>query len=130
LPELQDVLDGTPSAHLTFLVSKRGAPFSAKGFANAFRTWCDEAGLQGFSAHGLRKAGCRRLAEAGATAAEIQAWSGHLSLAEVQRYIADVDQTALAVRSANKLATPCKTVVTLPVKPGKKPLQIKAKNRA
>jgi integrase len=106
LAELRTVIDATPSAHLAFLTSQRGAPFSAKGFANAFRKWCDDAGLQGFSAHGLRKAACRRLAEAGATAAEIQAWSGHLSLAEVQRYIAEVDQTRLAVRSANKLATP------------------------
>src|SRR5215467_3016775 len=135
LPELQEVLDATPSAHLTFLITQRGAPFAAKSFANAFRAWADEAGLQGFSAHGLRKGACRRLAEAGATAAEIQAWSGHLSLQEVQRYISEVDQTALALRSAGKLATPWReqnmeavsNVSDPAVKPAEKPYEIKGR---
>ena len=38
---------------------------------------CDDAGLpQRCTFHGLRKAGCRRLAEAGCSANEIAAWSG------------------------------------------------------
>jgi hypothetical protein len=36
-----------------------GAP---SGVGNWFREMCDEAELTGFSAHGLREAGCRRLA--------------------------------------------------------------------
>jgi len=46
--------------------------------------------------HGLRKAICRRLAEAGCTAAQIAAISGHKSLAEVQRYIEAASQQRLA----------------------------------
>jgi len=133
LPELQEVLDATPSAHLTFLITQRGGPYSAKGFCNAFREWADEAGLYGFSAHGLRKVACRRLAEVGATASEIQSWSGHMTLSEVEKYIAGVDQTALAVRSADKLATPpreqnMEAVSNLgdrAVKPAEKPFEIK-----
>ena len=45
--------------------------------------------------HGLRKAGCRRLAEAGCSANEIAAWSGQ-SLREVERYTRAADQARLA----------------------------------
>ena len=46
--------------------------------------------------HGLRKAGLRRLAEAGKTVNQMAAVSGHKSLAEVQRYTAAADQRRLA----------------------------------
>src|SRR5262249_3203215 len=58
-PALAAVLAATPSAHLTFLVTDAGAPFTAAGFGNKFREYCDEAGLAQCSAHGLRKAQCR-----------------------------------------------------------------------
>jgi integrase len=64
-PELALLLAATPAEHLTYLTTKTGAPFTAAGFGNKFREWCDEAGLAHCSAHGLRKAQCRRLAEAG-----------------------------------------------------------------
>ncbi len=96
-PSLQAVLDATPSEHLTFLTTRCGAPFSAAGFTNWFRAVCNEAGLpKGTSAHGLRKATCRRLAEAGCSASVIAAISGHKSLNEVQRYTAAADQLRMA----------------------------------
>jgi hypothetical protein len=62
-----------------------------------FREWCDAAGLpKHCSAHGLRKAACRRLAEAGCSANEIAAISGHASLDEVARYTKAADQARLA----------------------------------
>ena len=103
LPELRTALEAGPGGHLTFLTTAHGKPFTAAGFGNWFREICDEAGLQGFSAHGLRKAGCRRLAEAGCTASEIAAWSGHRTLGEVARYTRAADQVALA--RATKLRT-------------------------
>ena len=58
---------------------------------------CNEAGLlRGTSAHGLRKAACRRLAEAGCGANLIAAVSGHKSLREVQRYTEAADQARMA----------------------------------
>jgi integrase len=96
-PILQAVLDATPSEHLTFLTTRGGSPFSAAGFTNWFRECCNEAGLsKGTSAHGLRKAACRRLAEAGCSANVIAAISGHKSLNEVQRYTAAADQLRMA----------------------------------
>lgn len=99
-PELAAVLEATPSDNLTFLTTAGGKPFSAAGFTNWFREMCNEAGLpKGTSAHGLRKAACRRLAEAGCSANVIAAVSGHASLREVQRYTAAADQARMA-RSA------------------------------
>lgn len=59
-----------------------------------------EAGLpDGLSPHGLRKATCRRLAEAGCSAHEIMAISGHQSLAEVTRYTVAASRKDLAARA-------------------------------
>ena len=105
LPELQAALDATPSGHLTFIITELGRPFTAAGFGNWFRDRCNEAGLQGFSAHGLRHTACARLANVGATGHEIAAWSGHRTLREVSRYTRSADQRALARAGATKLAT-------------------------
>ena len=101
--DLQTVLDATPSEHLTFLVTEFGKPFAPAGFGNWFRDQCNEAGLpKHCSAHGLRKAACRRLAEAGCTAHQIAAISGHASLREVERYTKAVDQARLAKDAIRK----------------------------
>jgi integrase len=95
--ELRAVLDATPAEHLTFLVTPRGQTYSANGFSKWFRDQCDAAGLpKRCTAHGLRKAACRRLAEAGCSANEIAAISGHRTLKEVERYTRAVDQAKLA----------------------------------
>ena len=94
---LQAVLDKTPSEHLTFLTTAYGQPFTAAGFTNWFRDRCNDAGIgNGASAHGLRKAACRRLAEAGCSANVIASISGHVSLREVQRYTMAADQKRMA----------------------------------
>jgi integrase len=104
-PTLQAILDATPTDHLTFLTTQAGKPFSPAGFTNWFRDRCNEAGLPlGTSAHGLRKAACRRLAEAGCSANLIAAVSGHKSLREVQRYTEAADQARMA-RSAMETIT-------------------------
>lgn len=96
-PELQAVLEATPNEHLTFLVTGDGKPFSPAGFSNLFRDWCEQAGLpRGLSAHGLRKAACRRLAEANCSANMIMAISGHRTLAEAEKYVRAADQARLA----------------------------------
>jgi integrase len=106
MPELITAIEATPSNHLTFLTTASGKPFSPPYFGRWFRQQCDQAGLQGFSAHGLRKAGCRRLAEAGCSEKQIAAWSGHRTLAEVARYTRAADQAALARSAADRMRTP------------------------
>src|SRR6516162_6303703 len=94
---LQAVLDATPSEHLTFLVTATGKPYGGNAFSAQFRNWCDAAGLpQRCKPHGLRKAACRRLAEAGCSANEIMAISGHATMKELVRYTKAADQARLA----------------------------------
>jgi len=95
---------------LSFLTTEYGRPFVATGFSHKFRTWCDEAGLSHCSAHGLRKAAARRLAEAGATTHEIAAITGHASLKEVERYTRAVDQQRLAAAAMRKAEAGTSTV--------------------
>jgi integrase len=96
-PRLKASIDACPSGNLAFLVTAYGNPFTAAGFTNWFREQCNAAGLpKGTSAHGLRKAACRRLAEAGCSANVIASISGHTSLREVQRYTAAAEQRRLA----------------------------------
>jgi integrase len=96
-PELGAVLDATPSEHLTFLVTATGKPYGDNHFSRRFREWCDAAGLpKRCSAHGLRKAACRRDAENGCSGNEIMAHSGHGSMKELIRYTKAADQAKLA----------------------------------
>jgi integrase len=95
--ELRAVIDATPGEHLTFVTTKTGKPYSGNDFSEQFRAWCDAAELpKTCSPHGLRKAACRRLAEAGCSANEIAAISGHATLSEVQRYTKAADQARMA----------------------------------
>jgi integrase len=94
---LQAVLDATPSEHLTFLVTATGKPYGGNALSEQFRNWCDAAGLpKRCKPHGLRKAACRRLAEAGCSEKQIAAISGHASLDEVARYTKAADKARLA----------------------------------
>jgi len=100
--DLREVLDNLPGDR-TFLATDRGKTRSAEGLGNAMRRWCDEAGLTACSSHGLRKACARRLAEAGATAHEIGAVTGHKTLSEVQRYTAEAQREGMADSAFDKL---------------------------
>jgi enterobacteria phage integrase len=81
----------------TILVTAYGKPFSVKGFGNMVSTAIRAAGLPArCKPHGLRKAAARRLAEAGCSASEIMAITGHKTLAEVERYTRAAEQERLA----------------------------------
>ena len=99
-PDLKALLDRLPLINRTFLMTAHGKPFVAARFTNWFHDMVKEAGLPaGLSPHGLRKATCRCLAEAGCSAHEIMAISGHRSLAEVTRYTVAARRKDLAARA-------------------------------
>lgn len=100
--DLRRVLSDLPSDR-PFLATVHGQARSSNGLGNAMREWCDSAGLSSCSAHGLRKACARRLAEAGATAHEIGAVTGHKTLSEVQRYTAEAQRGGMADSAFGKL---------------------------
>jgi integrase len=95
----------TATNNLTFLVNEQGAPFTSGSFGNWFKRQCVAAGLPHCTAHGLRKAAARRLAEASCTPHEIAAITGHASLREIVRYTADADRKRLANAAMDKVKT-------------------------
>ncbi len=115
-PDLAAVLADLPNDR-PFLATAFGKSRSPDGLGNLMREWCDKAGLTECSSHGLRKACARRLAEAGASAHEIMAVTGHKTLAEVERYTAAALREGLADSGfAKLLSRPNReqTVVNLP----------------
>lgn len=95
-PRLQTSLAAHKVEHLALLTTKYGKPFTEKGFGNWVSKAAERAGLPHCSAHGLRKAAARRLAEAGCSAHEIMAITGHQSLKEVERYTREAGRRNLA----------------------------------
>ena len=94
-----------PSGHLTFLVSKYGSPFSTDGIVSWMRKQCNAAGLPHCSAHGLRKAMARRLAESGASEKYIMSVTGHRTSREVMRHTAAADQERMAKVALSNLVS-------------------------
>ena len=105
VPALRTIIAASPCGDLTFLVTEFGRPFTAGGFGNKFREWCDQAGLRHCSAHGLRKATAARLAELGASEHEIMAVTGHQTSKEVTRYTRAARQAILAGSAMARLAS-------------------------
>lgn len=96
-PTLAKSLQEVPTNQMIFLEARPGAPYTPEGFGNWFSDCAKKAGLPlQSSAHGLRKAAATRLANAGCTAPQIQAITGHKNLQEVSLYIAASDQERLA----------------------------------
>ena len=92
-PKLKEIIDAT---HF-------GKAYTAPGFGNWFREMCNAADCLDVSAHGLRKATARRLAEIGCSANQIASISGHASLSEVQRYTKAADRKRMAREAMTKL---------------------------
>ena len=104
LPELRAILDVSGTGTGTFIQTEFGRPFSDGGFGNRFRKWCNEAGLVGFSVHGLRKTASAVLAENGCTEQEIMAITGHSTSKEVIRYTRSAQQGLRALNAIQKIS--------------------------
>lgn len=103
-PMLGEAILACPSGHLAFLVSEKGTPFTIASFGNWFRKRCNEAGLMACTAHGLRKAAARRMAEQGMSNQLIKSITGHATDSEVARYTRDADQVILADQAMARMA--------------------------
>ena len=104
IPMLAEALETVPKTQMTFLQTEYGKPFTPAGLGNWFRDRCDEAGLQGYSAHGLRKAQQALGADAGLSDRELMAIAGHESSTETSRYTKKRDRDLLAASGMAKLA--------------------------
>ena len=104
-PNLARSIAATPTGHLAFLVSNRGAPYTKESLGNWFREQCEGLGLDGYSLHGLRKAASRRMAEVGLSNQLIKSITGHVTDSEVSRYTRDAEQQRMADMAMESLAS-------------------------
>ncbi len=103
-PEFWRTIRATEAKGVFLIGDAAGRPMTANALGKMMATAIDKAELPARCvAHGLRKAGMRRLAEHGATVHQIAAMSGHKSLKEVQSYTDKVDQGRLAREAIAKL---------------------------
>lgn len=104
-PQLAAAIEAMPASDaMCFLITEWGKPFSVKGFGGWFREQCDKAGLPKCTAHGLRKATMRRMAELEMPNKTMKSVSGHSKDDEVARYTAAADQERLAAGAIKRLA--------------------------
>jgi integrase len=107
LPPLRASIDAAPTGHLVYLVTAYGRPHSVKAFGNWFKRRCREAGVDDdLSAHGLRKLGAQRCAEAGATEHQIMALFGWASTKQAAIYTRKANRARLEGEAAVLLRGP------------------------
>ena len=115
LPEFGRELSYLPPTQMVLLSREDGSKgYANESFGNLFRRWREEAGLSGLAAHGLRKAGARRLAEAGATEFEVMSFLGHGTAREASRYVAAANRATLADSGMAKLGAETQNKVVQP----------------
>ena len=85
---LHSALDARKDKHVTWITTAHGKSRSVKAAGQWLAAKARAAGVNGRSAHGLRKSRARALVEAGGTTAQIGAWTGHESLSEIERTFA------------------------------------------
>jgi integrase len=114
LPPRRQSIDATQIGHLVFLVTAWGQPHSAKAFGSWFEKRCCEAGLEDLSAHGLRKLGAQRCAEAGATEHQLMALFGWTNSQQAAIYTKKANRQARSpgsgVAARTKQQQKCPTV--------------------
>jgi integrase len=100
---LAEIITATPMIGVkTFLVTEYSKKFTPAGFGNWFRSRCNEAGLAHCSAHGLRKAFLRRMAEAGCSENYIASISGHKDYREIRKYVQAANKARMATEGMAK----------------------------
>ncbi len=104
-PALARSIAATATSKSTYIVSRKGTPYAEGSFGNWFGEACADAGLAGFSMHGLRKAASRRMAEVGLSNQMIKSITGHKTDSEVARYTRDAEQSKMAELAMDILAS-------------------------
>lgn len=111
--ELLEVLASTERRGIFILTSQTGAPLTYSGAAQRLTRVSQSAGTSAYSLHGLRYSAASRLAELGATDAQIAAITGHKARSMVAKYSSGANQKRLADEVAklrkNRTETECES---------------------
>lgn len=106
-PQLLEAIVAMPpdkSSPMCFLLNDAGKPFTNAAFGNWFRDRCDDADLPKCTAHGLRKATMRRMAELDMGNQMMKSMSGHTKDDEVALYTASANQMRMADNAISRLS--------------------------
>lgn len=102
LDDLADAIKAGPVGDLAIIATKAGGYFIKEGLGNEFSDACRKAGIRK-SAHGLRKLAATRLANAGATVAQLEAIFGWVGGRMASHYTRTADRRKLAEEGMKKL---------------------------
>lgn len=103
-PVLKADLDTWERKATTILVNARGRPWKPGTASHGMKLAIDRLGLPpGWNIHGLRKLAAANLAEAGCSALEIAAITGHKTLGMVALYTRGADQERMATAAIVRL---------------------------
>ena len=102
--KLKEFLHNIPRDQKTFISQTKsaGESYTTESFGNLFGKQCKEAGVPG-TAHGLRKAGATKLAEAGGTEFEVMTFLGHRSPQEARKYVRAANRKLMANNAMARL---------------------------
>lgn len=104
LAQLKAAVAARNEQHITFLTTRDGKARSVKAMSQWFAAKARAAGIEGRTAHGLRKSRAIALVEAEASHHQVGAWTGHESLSEIEHYARGFDRRkALSKRSENAI---------------------------
>ena len=98
LPVLAETLLAGPTGALTFICGANGHPLTKETFGNLFRQACKEASVPG-SAHGVRKLAATRMADNGATEAQLMAVFGWTDPKMAAHYTRTANRKRLAAQA-------------------------------
>jgi integrase len=118
LPELAEIIAAGPTGELSIIASKKGQPIRKESLGTLFKKACKLAGIQGKSAHGIRKAAATRAANNGATVATLEAIFGWEGGQMAALYTRAADRKRLAAEHMDKLSRP-ETGTSIPAPGGK-----------
>jgi integrase len=103
---LKVAMDTWPRVATTILVNSQGRPWQPDNVSAGLKYALEKLGFPaGWNVHGLRKLAATNLAEAGCSAHEIAAITGHKSLAQISLYTAGADQERMATAAIVRLQT-------------------------
>lgn len=103
-PALARAVKAGPSNGTYIIGDRNGRPIRSARLTHVISVAAKAAGLpKECTAHGLRKAALRRLAELGSSTKEIAAVSGHKTLKEVERYTEQANQGRMAASAIARI---------------------------
>ncbi|MBU2962725.1 tyrosine-type recombinase/integrase [Citreicella sp. C3M06] len=105
LPPLLRTIRAMPVVGPAYLLSERGKPFkNVETLRTRVRRWCDDAGLQNRSSHGVRKGMATMLAEAGANEQQIGAVLSHTQPSTTRIYTQTAQRSVLSQQALSGIS--------------------------